>query len=150
MSLPTWNDELYFEYHRGVYTTQANHKRNMRVAETQTLDAEKLASLAWLDGAPYPADVLTENWKKITFNQFHDLAAGSGIAVIYRDAQNDFTEVANPTQPQPHQTHRPSLRSPRGSTHCLRPRIASQSSSSTRCPGSVRTSEVSLTCLAEL
>jgi alpha-mannosidase len=93
MSLPTWNDELYFEYHRGVYTTQANHKRNMRVAETQTLDAEKLASLAWLDGAPYPADVLTDNWKKITFNQFHDLAAGSGIAVIYRDAQKDFTEV---------------------------------------------------------
>jgi alpha-mannosidase len=95
MSLSTWNDELYFEFHRGVYTTQANHKRNMRVAETQTLDAEKLASLAWLDGAPYPADVLTDNWKKITFNQFHDLAAGSGIAVIYRDAQQDFTEVAN-------------------------------------------------------
>jgi alpha-mannosidase len=95
VSLPTWNDELYFEYHRGVYTTQANHKRNMRVAETQTLDAEKLASIAWLDGAPYPADVLTDNWKKITFNQFHDLAAGSGIAVIYRDAQQDFTEVAN-------------------------------------------------------
>ena len=67
----------------------------MRTSETQTLDAEKLASLAWLDGAAYPADILTENWKKITFNQFHDLAAGSGIAVIYRDAQKDFTEVAN-------------------------------------------------------
>ena len=93
--IPTWNSELYFEYHRGVFTTQAAHKRNMRTSETQTLDAEKLASLAWLDGAPYPADILTENWKKITFNQFHDLAAGSGIAVIYRDAQNDFTEVAN-------------------------------------------------------
>ena len=95
VSLPTWNDELYFEFHRGVYTTQAHHKANMRVAETQTLDAEKLASLAWLDGAAYPTDILTENWKKITFNQFHDLAAGSGIAVIYRDAQQDFTEVAN-------------------------------------------------------
>jgi alpha-mannosidase len=93
--LPTWNSELYFEYHRGVFTTQAAHKRNMRTSETQTLDAEKLASLAWLDGAPYPADILTENWKQITFNQFHDLAAGSGVAVIYRDAQNDFTEVAN-------------------------------------------------------
>jgi alpha-mannosidase len=93
--IPTWKDELYFEYHRGVFTTQAAHKRNMRVSETETLDAEKLASLAWLDGAAYPAGVLTENWKKITFNQFHDLAAGSGIAVIYRDAQKDFTEVAN-------------------------------------------------------
>ncbi len=93
MGLPTWNDELYFEYHRGVYTTQAAHKRNMRTSETATLDAEKLASLAWLDGKPYPADQLTENWKKITFNQFHDLAAGSGIGVIYKDAQKDYTEV---------------------------------------------------------
>jgi alpha-mannosidase len=93
MGLPTWKDELYFEYHRGVYTTQAAHKRNMRVSETKTLDAEKLASLAWLSGQAYPADQLTENWKKITFNQFHDLAAGSGIGVIYKDAQRDFDEV---------------------------------------------------------
>jgi len=94
MGIPTWKDELYFEYHRGVFTSQAAQKRNMRVSEQQTLDAEKLASLAWLDGAKYPAEELTEDWKKITFNQFHDLAAGSGIAVIYRDAQKDFTEVA--------------------------------------------------------
>jgi alpha-mannosidase len=93
IGLPTWKDELYFEYHRGVFTTQAAHKRNMRTSETATLDAEKLASFAWLDGQPYPAAELTENWKKITFNQFHDLAAGSGIAVIYKDAQRDYTEV---------------------------------------------------------
>src|SRR3984885_1147815 len=93
LGLPTWKDELYFEYHRGVFTTQAAHKRNMRTSEVATLDAEKLASLAWLNGQPYPADQLTENWKKITFNQFHDLAAGSGIGVIYKDAQNDYMEV---------------------------------------------------------
>jgi alpha-mannosidase len=93
IGLPTWNDELYFEYHRGVFTTQAAHKRNMRTSEVATLDAEKLASLAWLNGRPYPADQLTQNWKNITFNGFHDLAAGSGIAVIYKDAQKDFTEV---------------------------------------------------------
>ncbi len=93
VGLPTWKDELYFEYHRGVYTTQAAHKRNMRVSETETLNAEKLSSLAWLSGRAYPADQLNENWKKITFNQFHDLAAGSGIGVIYKDAQRDFDEV---------------------------------------------------------
>ena len=93
MGVPTWKSELYFEYHRGVFTTQAAHKRNMRASEVATLDAEKLASLAWLNGRPYPADELTESWKKITFNQFHDLAAGSGIGVIYRDAQADYTEV---------------------------------------------------------
>jgi alpha-mannosidase len=93
LGLPTWKDELYFEYHRGVFTTQAEHKRSMRTSEVATLDAEKLASLAWLNGRPYPAGQLTENWKNITFNQFHDLAAGSGIAVIYKDAQKDYAEV---------------------------------------------------------
>ncbi len=93
IGLPTWNDELYFEYHRGIYTSQAQHKRGNRLSETATLDAEKLASFAWLYGQPYPAADLTENWKKITFNQFHDLAAGSGIAVIYRDAQDDYKQV---------------------------------------------------------
>ncbi len=93
VGVPTWKDELYFEYHRGIFTTQAAHKKNLRTSETQTLDAEKLASFAWLSGETYPADELTENWKKITFNQFHDLAAGSGIGIIYKDAQRDFDEV---------------------------------------------------------
>jgi alpha-mannosidase len=74
-------------------TTQANHKRNMRQSEVQVLDAEKWASLAWLDGKNYPAHELTEDWKKVLFNQFHDLAAGSGIGVIYKDAQLDYDVV---------------------------------------------------------
>ncbi len=93
VAIPTWNSELYFEYHRGVYTTQANHKHSMRTAEEEMLNAEKWSSLAWLDGAKYPADELTEDWKKVLFNQFHDLAAGSGIADIYRDAQKDYAWV---------------------------------------------------------
>jgi len=93
ISIPTWDDELYLEFHRGVYTTQANQKRNLRQAPEWTLNAEKYASLAWLDGDKYPGPELTDAWQKITFNDFHDLAAGSGIAVIYRDAQKDFNEV---------------------------------------------------------
>jgi alpha-mannosidase len=93
VAIPTWKSELYFEYHRGVMTTQANHKRNMRESSIETLDAEKWASLAWLDGSKYPAGELTEDWKKVLFNQFHDLAAGSGIGVIYKDAQRDYDVV---------------------------------------------------------
>ncbi|HEY1901890.1 MAG TPA: glycoside hydrolase family 38 C-terminal domain-containing protein [Terracidiphilus sp.] len=93
IAIPTWNTEMYLEYHRGVMTTQANHKRNMRDSEEQALNAEKFASLAWLEGKPYPGDELTEAWKKITFNDFHDLAAGSGIGIIYKDAQKDFDQV---------------------------------------------------------
>ena len=92
-SLPVWNDELYLEFHRGVFTTQANHKRNMRESEEEMLNAEKWSALAWLSGTPYPAQQLNEAWKKVLFNQFHDLAAGSGIAEIYKDAQKDYDMV---------------------------------------------------------
>jgi len=92
-SLPVWNDELYLEYHRGVFTTQANHKRNMRESEEQLLNAEKYSSLAWLSGMQYPQLELNESWKKVLFNQFHDLAAGSGIADIYKDARRDYDFV---------------------------------------------------------
>jgi alpha-mannosidase len=93
VNIPTWKSELYFEYHRGVMTTQANHKRNMREAEVEVLNAEKWASLAWLDGREYPGKELTEDWKKVLFNQFHDTAAGSGIGRIYKDAQKDYDVV---------------------------------------------------------
>jgi len=29
----------------------------------------------------------------VLFNQFHDIAAGSGIGVIYKDAQKDYDVV---------------------------------------------------------
>ncbi|HET7103062.1 MAG TPA: glycoside hydrolase family 38 C-terminal domain-containing protein, partial [Terracidiphilus sp.] len=93
IAIPTWDSELYFEYHRGVMTTQANHKRSMRESSEEVLNAEKWASLAWLDGNKYPAHEITEDWKKVLFNQFHDLAAGSGIGVIYKDAQKDYAVV---------------------------------------------------------
>lgn len=94
IAIPTWNSELYLEYHRGVFTTQAMHKHNMRTAEEQMLNAEKWSSLAWvLAGRTYPGSDLTEDWKKVLFNQFHDLAAGSGIGAIYKDAQRDYDWV---------------------------------------------------------
>ena len=90
-SIPVWNDELYLEFHRGVFTTQATHKRNMRESEEELLNAEKWSSIAWLSPGPRTRrSPLNEAWKKVLFNQFHDLAAGSGIAVIYQDAQKDY------------------------------------------------------------
>ena len=94
VAIPTWKSELYLEFHRGVFTTQAKHKHNMRTAEEEMLNAEKWSSLAWvLDGRAYPSTDLTEDWEKVLFNQFHDLAAGSGIGVIYKDAQKDYDWV---------------------------------------------------------
>ncbi|HLH35403.1 MAG TPA: glycoside hydrolase family 38 C-terminal domain-containing protein [Alloacidobacterium sp.] len=93
IAIPTWKSELYFEYHRGVMTTQAQHKWNMRHSEEWALNAEKYASLAWLDGKAYPNYQLTDAWKTITFNDFHDLAAGSGIGIIYKEAQEQFDKT---------------------------------------------------------
>ncbi|ADV82506.1 glycosyl hydrolase 38 domain protein [Terriglobus saanensis SP1PR4] len=93
LHIPTWKDELYFEYHRGVYTTQAGHKAYMRESEEALLNSEKYASLAWLKGVTYPTSDFEDSWKKVTFNQFHDLGAGSGIGVIYKEAAEDYKHV---------------------------------------------------------
>ena len=46
---PVWNDELYLEFHRGTYTTQAKHKWNLRHGSEWLLNAEKYSSsgVAW-------------------------------------------------------------------------------------------------------
>jgi len=94
LNVPTWNGELYFQYHRGVYTTQSETKRRIRRAEEQTLDAEKYASMAFLLGRHYPQDELELAWKNLLFDQFHDIMPGSGIAVNYLDAKRNLEDVA--------------------------------------------------------
>jgi alpha-mannosidase len=94
LNVPTWNDELYFQYHRGVYTTQSETKRRIRTAEELTLDAEKYASIALLLGRPYPHDELELAWKNLLFDHFHDIMPGSGIAVNYLDAKRNLEDVA--------------------------------------------------------
>ena len=94
IAIPTWKSEMYFEYHRGVMTTQANHKRNMRAAAKCRCWMRRSGHRSHGSmGEHYPGAELTEDWKKVLFNQFHDLAAGSGIGIIYKDAQKDYDVV---------------------------------------------------------
>jgi len=93
ISLPVWDDEIYLELHRGTYTSQAAQKANLRHGEEWLLNAEKYSSLAWLGGLSYPGSQLTEAWKKASFNQFHDVAAGTAIAAVYLDAQKDYDAI---------------------------------------------------------
>jgi alpha-mannosidase len=65
----------------------------MRESEEWLLNAEKWAALDSLTGASYPAYPLNEAWKKVLFNQFHDIAAGSGVGDLYVDAQRDYDNV---------------------------------------------------------
>jgi alpha-mannosidase len=94
LKVPTWRDELYFEYHRGVLTTQSETKRRIRRDEDLLLDAEKYASLASTLGREYPQDEFKLAWKNLLFDHFHDIMPGSGIAVNYLDAKRNLEDVA--------------------------------------------------------
>ncbi len=98
MQVPTWDGELYFQYHRGVFTTQAETKRRIRQAEENVLNAEKFASLATLFGRPYPQDDMQLAWKNLLFDHFHDIMPGSGIAVNYLDAKRNLEDVNRSTE----------------------------------------------------
>jgi len=87
---PTIVGELYLEYHRGTYTTQARTKRGNRRCEHALHDAEFLATAA---GGAYPRDELDRLWKLLLLNQFHDILPGSSIGEVYEDAERDLAEV---------------------------------------------------------
>ncbi|HEX8814175.1 MAG TPA: hypothetical protein VF753_01630 [Terriglobales bacterium] len=93
LQVPTWRDELYFEYHRGVFTTQSETKRRIRRDEDLLLDAEKYSSVATLFGHAYPQDEFSLAWKNLLFDHFHDIMPGSGIAVNYLDAKRNLEDV---------------------------------------------------------
>jgi alpha-mannosidase len=82
--------ELYFEYHRGVYTTQARTKRLNRRCEQALHDAE---SLACLRGDDYPRAELDVLWKRLLLNQFHDILPGSSIRLVHDESERDLAGV---------------------------------------------------------
>jgi alpha-mannosidase len=93
LSVPEWKGELYFQYHRGVLTTQAETKKRIRRSEEAMLNAEKFSSLAMLFGHAYPKEEFQLAWKNLLFDHFHDIMPGSGIAVNYLDAKRNLEDV---------------------------------------------------------
>ena len=92
LKIPTWKDELYLEFHRGVQTTQSEEKKHNRKSEVLILNAEKLAAIDSLFGGEYPKPEFERAWKNILFNQFHDILPGSGIHINYVDAARKYDE----------------------------------------------------------
>ncbi|MBW6472021.1 MAG: alpha-mannosidase [Anaerolineaceae bacterium] len=90
--LPVWNGELYLEYHRGTYTSQALMKKNNRKSEFLIHDVEFLASLASTldEHYQYPKDEINAAWKTICLHQFHDILPGSSIGEVYRESNQAF------------------------------------------------------------
>ncbi|HEY4386713.1 MAG TPA: glycoside hydrolase family 38 C-terminal domain-containing protein, partial [Ktedonobacteraceae bacterium] len=94
--LPTWNGELYLEYHRGTYTTQSRNKRANRKSEFLLHDAEFLAAQAALLNQQYcyPQSELQKAWQLVCLNQFHDIIPGSSINDVYVESQQQYAEIA--------------------------------------------------------
>jgi alpha-mannosidase len=86
---PTVVGELYFEYHRGTFTSQAFVKRGNRVCEQLLHDAELLGAAR----SRYRRDELDRLWKLLLLQQFHDILPGSSIGLVYDDARRDFAEL---------------------------------------------------------
>jgi alpha-mannosidase len=83
--LPVVDDELYLEFHRGTYTSQAAMKKLNREMENLLYVAEVLATLNYLKGEEYPHDVLTSSRKNLAKAQFHDVLPGSSIREVYEE-----------------------------------------------------------------
>ena len=91
--LPAIVGELYFEYHRGTYTSQARTKRGNRTGERLLHEAEAAAALAWAAGrAPYPD--LEPVWQTLLRNQFHDILPGSSLREVHATAEAELAQVA--------------------------------------------------------
>lgn len=92
--LMTWAGELYGEFHRGTYTSQAANKRGNRIAEFLLRDAEYLAAFASSSGdLPYPAEALEAAWKLTLLNQFHDIIPGSSVNEVYQESLREYERV---------------------------------------------------------
>ncbi len=103
--LPVWDGELYLEYHRGVYTTQAWLKRANRKAEQGLRIAEWLtaagpATLRTRSASERPGEHrrlagarLAGAWRLALLNQFHDILPGSSITAVYDDARAQYAEI---------------------------------------------------------
>lgn len=93
----TWYGELYFELHRGTYTTQANNKRNNRKSEFLLREIELLATMASISGSDktykYPKAQIDEMWEGVLLCQFHDCLPGSSIEMCYDDSDKLYAEI---------------------------------------------------------
>ena len=88
----TWDGELYLEYHRGTYTSQAfvkkwNRRLELALREMEMLHTWALAKKSeWV----YPQDKIYQGWETVLRNQFHDIIPGSSITEVYEDAQVEY------------------------------------------------------------
>ncbi len=90
---PRWSGELYLEYHRGTYTTQARTKTWNRKMELLLRETELFAAMAMADGFAYPAKEIEAQWRLLLTNQFHDILPGTSIKEVYHVAEEEYKRM---------------------------------------------------------
>lgn len=89
--LPVWHGEQYFEFHRGIYTSQAKVKQLNRRLEHRLMEAEAACALAHqMLKKNYPQPELEKAWKILLRNQFHDILPGSSVKTVYEVANKEL------------------------------------------------------------
>lgn len=86
--------ELYFQAHRGTYTSQARTKRGNRKSEFALREAEFWGALAAVTGGfDFGPKHLWSAWRNVLLNQFHDVLPGSSIHRVYEEAEAAYAET---------------------------------------------------------
>jgi alpha-mannosidase len=86
--------ELYFQVHRGTYTSQARTKALNRRCEFALRAVELWGCAARaLTGYEFPVQEWEAAWKTVLLNQFHDILPGSSIAKVYEEAESQLSGV---------------------------------------------------------
>ena len=93
--LPVWDGELYLEFHRGTYTSQAWLKRANRRNEIALHNAEWLATLAKEVGHAPDTPRLDALWRDLLFAQFHDVLPGSSVGEVYAETRELEQRIAD-------------------------------------------------------
>jgi alpha-mannosidase len=79
--------ELYFQAHRGTYTSQAKTKLGNRRSEFVLREAEFWGSIArTLKNYEFTKISLKSSWLELLLNQFHDILPGSSIHKVNEEA----------------------------------------------------------------
>ena len=92
----TWDGELYLEFHRGTYTSQAYNKRMNRRMEMLYRQAEWLTVMGaiWANDLTLAKqDKLNKGWEMILTHQFHDIIPGSSIRQVYEDSVVNYGKM---------------------------------------------------------
>lgn len=91
---PVWQGELYLEFHRGTYTSQAKMKKGNRKCEFMLQAAEAISVIAKSFGIDlFDKAEHDKAWETVLLNQFHDILPGSSVGEVYEVAEREHAEV---------------------------------------------------------